>query len=136
MLFYRAINTDGCLKLAPTQAEAKKINKDYDSIDVPTDKPGLMEVLQDLLDRANTSSPDNDEPDELDASEETIRSKSNAPPAEAISPTVNILIDFVLNTATTEQTENIFAALGCRLKEISQELAAINAVQADEPAPF
>lgn len=56
MIFYRAVNTDGKLKLAPTKAAAKLINKEFDEFDVPTNQQGLMEVLQDLIDRAQGSS--------------------------------------------------------------------------------
>jgi hypothetical protein len=53
MLFYRAFDSEGKLKLAPTQEAARKINKDFDSWEFPTAKQEIMEVLQDLIDRAN-----------------------------------------------------------------------------------
>jgi hypothetical protein len=52
MLFYRAIDKDGKLKLAPTQEAARKINPQFDSWEFPTAKAEIQEVLQDLIDRA------------------------------------------------------------------------------------
>jgi hypothetical protein len=57
MLFYRAVDADGKLKLASTQEEARKINKDFDSWEFPTAKAEIREVLQDLIDRAQGTVP-------------------------------------------------------------------------------
>lgn len=52
MLFYRALDTDGKLQIRGTQGEITKINKDFDTWEFPTAKAEIMEVLQDLVDRA------------------------------------------------------------------------------------
>ena len=44
MIFYKANN-----QLYPTQADARAVNKNFEQIDVPTDKPGLMAFINDLL---------------------------------------------------------------------------------------
>ncbi len=131
MLFYRAVNAEGRLKLATTKVEAKKINKDYDSIEVPTDKPGLMEILQDLLDRA--------QPATSIELQHSLQEKPRPQPAPTTSPpltpSVDTFVDFVLDTASVSQVGRIFEALGSRFKEIVQELTAINSVQPDEEPP-
>ena len=49
MIFYLAGG-----KLAPTQAEAKAIDPNFVQHDVPTDKPGLMAYINNLMQAAST----------------------------------------------------------------------------------
>lgn len=51
MIFYHAIDADGRLHLAATQAEARIISKNFEQTDVPTDKPSLQKFVQDLYDQ-------------------------------------------------------------------------------------
>lgn len=46
MIFYLANN-----QLAGTQAEAKALDKNFEQVDVPTDKPGLMAYINELMGR-------------------------------------------------------------------------------------
>lgn len=52
MLFYRALDDQGKLQIRGTQGDIVKINKDFDTWEFPTAKAEIMEVLQDLVDRA------------------------------------------------------------------------------------
>lgn len=51
MIFYVALDTDGKHHLVTTQALASEVNKTFEQIDIPTDKPGLRDFVQGLLDR-------------------------------------------------------------------------------------
>lgn len=50
MIFYLATETTGRKVLFGTQVDAKKLDKNYGQIDVPVDKKGLMEAIQETLD--------------------------------------------------------------------------------------
>lgn len=54
MIFYLAL-VNGRRQLATTQVEAKKLSKDYQQIDIPTDKPGLQAAIQELLTEADNA---------------------------------------------------------------------------------
>ena len=49
MIFYVATNAEGQRTLCTTQAEAKAIDKDFAQLDIPTDKTGLRDAIQELL---------------------------------------------------------------------------------------
>ncbi len=49
MIFYLATDERGFRQLRKTQDEARKINKDFTKIDIPTDATGLMAAIQELL---------------------------------------------------------------------------------------
>lgn len=49
MLFYVAVNQKGFRQVCKTQAEAKAIDKDFIQLDIPTDKDGLRDAVQELL---------------------------------------------------------------------------------------
>jgi hypothetical protein len=61
MIFYIALDDAGHRQLCGTQADAKAINKNFEQIDIPTDKPGLMAFVQGLYDEANFVEPVDDE---------------------------------------------------------------------------
>lgn len=48
MIFYTAIADDGTTQLRGTQADARAVNKNFEQIDIPTDKAGLMAFVQEL----------------------------------------------------------------------------------------
>jgi hypothetical protein len=50
MQFYFAINDQGSTLIKATQADAREVNKEFTSVDIPTDKPGLMAWVQQMLD--------------------------------------------------------------------------------------
>lgn len=54
MIFYLAVDENGHQHLAGTQADARAINKDFEQIDIPTDKAGLMAYVQNLLNQPAT----------------------------------------------------------------------------------
>jgi hypothetical protein len=49
MIFYVATNPDGTRQLCTTQAEARAIDKEFQALDIHTDKPGLRDAIQELL---------------------------------------------------------------------------------------
>ena len=49
MIFYEAVDQEGYVHLVGTQADARAINKDFTQVDIPTDKTGLMNYVQQLL---------------------------------------------------------------------------------------
>jgi hypothetical protein len=53
MIFYLALDDVGFRQLRPTQAEAKAISKNFQQIDIPTDKAGLQAAVQELLTEAD-----------------------------------------------------------------------------------
>lgn len=55
MIFYLATDEQGFRKLRKTQDEARKINKDFAKIDIPTDATGLMSAIQELLTLADAA---------------------------------------------------------------------------------
>lgn len=46
MIFYKSKAEDGRMVISGTQAEARAVNKQFDQIDIPTDKAGLMAFAQ------------------------------------------------------------------------------------------
>lgn len=50
MIFYLAIETSGRKVLSGTQVDAKKLDKNFTQVDIPVDKKGLMEFIQESLD--------------------------------------------------------------------------------------
>ena len=52
MIFYLCQTPDGP-KLAPTQADAKALDRKFKQVDVPTDKANLMAYVNDLFAKAH-----------------------------------------------------------------------------------
>jgi hypothetical protein len=53
MIFYTATDADGRTHWEKTQADARAINKNFEQVDVPVDKPGLhvwLNVMQQKID--------------------------------------------------------------------------------------
>lgn len=48
MIFYVALDENGNKQLRGTQADARAVNRNFEQIDIPTDKAGLMAFVQDL----------------------------------------------------------------------------------------
>lgn len=57
MIFYLAVDAEGKTKLAGNQADAKALNKDFQQIDIPVDKTGLMAWIQQMLDETLNAAP-------------------------------------------------------------------------------
>jgi hypothetical protein len=51
MIFYVARNAAGARCLEGTQADAAKVNRVFVQLDIPTDKAGLRDFVQDLFDQ-------------------------------------------------------------------------------------
>lgn len=50
MIFYLATETTGRKVLCGTQVDAKRIDKDFEQVDIPVDKKGLQAFVQESLD--------------------------------------------------------------------------------------
>lgn len=50
MIFYLAIDNNNQTKIVGTQADAKALNPQFEQIDIPVDKAGLMAWIQQMLD--------------------------------------------------------------------------------------
>ncbi len=50
MIFYKAKAEDGHIVIAGTQADARAVNKQFEQIDIPTDKAGLLALAQSWCD--------------------------------------------------------------------------------------
>lgn len=57
MIFYIATDENGQRQLRGTQADAKAVNKNFEQVDIPTDKTGLMAYIQDLFTKIDGSAP-------------------------------------------------------------------------------
>lgn len=55
MIFYIANKATGGRQVCTTQAEAKSVDKEYVQLDIPTDKAGLRDAIQELLDLADAA---------------------------------------------------------------------------------
>lgn len=49
MIFYLAIDNNNQTKIVGTQADAKALNPQFEQIDIPVDKAGLMAWIQQML---------------------------------------------------------------------------------------
>lgn len=49
MIFYVALDENGHRQLRGTQADARAVNKQFEQIDIPTDKAGIMAYVQELF---------------------------------------------------------------------------------------
>lgn len=73
MIFYLAVDAEGKTKLAGNQADAKALNKDFQQIDIPVDKTGLMAWIQQMLDETlNAQGPVAAQPEAYPTDPETI----------------------------------------------------------------
>jgi hypothetical protein len=57
MIFYTALDERGHRQLRGTQADAKAVNRVFEQIDIPTDKPGLMAFVQGLYEQIDNAYP-------------------------------------------------------------------------------
>jgi len=57
MIFYLAVDAENNTKILGTQADAGKVNRDFQQIDIPVDKAGLMAWIQQMLDETLNAAP-------------------------------------------------------------------------------
>ena len=98
-----------------TQDEARKDGKGWALAEVPTDKAGLIDYLNDQLPVADEPSFDNvvplPPPILREADPKLVDAGKRIRTADAIE-------DFILNEATVAQVENIFSTIGARFAEL------------------
>jgi hypothetical protein len=136
MIFYLAVDAEGHTKILGTQADAGKVNKDYSQIDIPTDKSGLMNWVQQMLDELLNSQPQAPEnieiPDtaiELSDSipSEPVEEVKAAPKPAPMTPqlskilTVDYIQNWLIEDADQREIERIYNAIGCRIGEMLRE---------------
>lgn len=116
---------NGQARYERTQADAKRVAKELDAsfeqVEIPTDQQGLVIYLNDLAAEQRSlgrqagarqvEAPALDAAGKIDIPRATHRSQE--------SFTTDEIEDFILNRATTAQTENIFACLGTRFAELA-----------------
>jgi hypothetical protein len=116
MIFYRVNSTP--LRIVGTQVdarrEAREAKVDWEQTDVPTDKAGLMEFVNELLARMAPVQATLIDP---------MGEKEPVPTNVIVSPnlqrdfTADEIENFILDRATVAQVENIFSCLGTRFAE-------------------
>ena len=126
MKFYNPVDKDGRTVLCATKAEADKISKNYDTIEVKTDQGSLMAFAQEALDATHQLKLEL-EMAKADASSTTTSTRPvlplSAPTPSTPTPakTANEIEDFILHIASVAQIENLFACLGNRFAELAKQ---------------
>jgi hypothetical protein len=133
VIFYLAIDGADRTCIVGTQADAHKINQHFQQIDIPTDKAGLMDWVQQMLDETLNAC---DQPAEASKTEAELEYERQVAKAEAVKPvptiapmdpplgkilTVAYIQDWLLNDANQRQIERIYNAIGCRVGEILRD---------------
>ena len=88
MIFYIANKATGGRQVCTTQGEAKPIDKDYVQLDIPTDKAGLRDAIQELLDLADAAG--SIETQEAENVPESPQIEAQATPAPSGRPAVDM----------------------------------------------
>lgn len=55
MIFYIATDENGHRQLRGTQADARAVNKNFEQVDIPTDKGGLRDYIQNLFNQIDNT---------------------------------------------------------------------------------
>ena len=93
MIFYVATNKDGQRIVCKTQAEAKAVDRDFVQMDIPTDKDGLKDAVQELLSLVDAAHASNPTPE----SENTPHSPQIEPQAPSPAQTASQFREMVEN---------------------------------------
>ncbi len=130
MKFYLALDDQGRKQLRGTQDDIKLVNKkQFETVELPTDKAGLMELVQESFDtifelqgQINSSKFDasintTDIPKATGEFFEKATLRSS-PTSVQTAWTATEIEDFLLNKASVAQVENIFSCLGNRFAEM------------------
>lgn len=136
MIFYVALDAEGKHHLVTTQAEAGKINKTYETIDIPTDRAGILGVVRGLLDQVDsltgqvnslkhdasiapvTISVEADEDKAVAEFTARAATKALTKPVTVTVPITHLsIMEWLLDTATQAQVEQVFSAIGARWGE-------------------
>jgi len=124
MICYLVIASDGSTKIVGTQGEAKALNKDFQQIDIPTDKPGLIgwiqQMLDEILNNKTEQATDRDEQaptENVEDGADTRQAPSPEPEIRYLPPSQEALIHWIFDGASQGEIEKIFETLGCRFGE-------------------
>lgn len=111
MIFYLAIDSEGRTIIQSTQEAIKDINdKEYQKIDIPTDKTGLMAWVQQMLDETLNAQP----------APAVMEPPKPVPVSNPVLQKLNagFIQDWLIHDATQAEIERIYNAIGCRVGEI------------------
>lgn len=111
MIFYLAIDSEGRTIIQSTQEAIKDINdKEYQKIDIPTDKTGLMTWVQQMLDETLNAQP----------APAVMEPPKPVPVSNPVLQKLNagFIQDWFIHDATQAEIERIYNAIGCRVGEI------------------
>jgi hypothetical protein len=110
---------------AEAKAAAREAGQEWQKVEVPTDKPGLLAFL---------NQPPPVEPDEIAATAEPAPTRPGTCPAcdrsesaavrAAESQDLAAIVGFIFDGASPSQVESIFSALGTRFHELRKAAAA------------
>lgn len=107
---------------AGTQADAARLGKEdgarWEQIEVPTDKPGLLEFLNTRHVAATSPEPEPVPADAPAASAEPRAAHPRFAEQQGRHRTSDEIASFILDDATVAQVEDIFACVGTRVAEI------------------
>lgn len=130
MIFYVALDTNARHQLKTNQADAKEVNKHFEQIDIPIDKPGLQGFVQDLLDKVDDLTGQNNSlkfdatiaPATILVDPALLAGPSTPvvqPKAVSIQVPLNTqtIMEWLLDTASQAQVEQVFSAIGARWSE-------------------
>lgn len=121
MKLYLAPDPDtGKMTVCPTQEAAKKTNKHgVQSYEVPTDKPGLMAFAQDAIDQIfDLQGQIRSLQQDASIAPVTIDAPPPVPTKAQPTPlTTQTIMEWLLDTATQPQVEQVFSAIGARWGE-------------------
>jgi hypothetical protein len=87
MIFYLALDDEGRRQLRGTQADAKAVNRNFEQIDIPTDKAGLMAFVQELYNEIDNSGTHPGDPDLLAPEPEPVLDPRPVPVVETYTAT-------------------------------------------------
>lgn len=121
MKFYLAIDPEtGRKVLAPTQDKARVISKEFELFEISTDKDPLMQFAQEALDRIH----------DLEGQVNLLKHDAQiapvtieqAPVVQTPTPAITginlqSIMEWLLNTASQAQVEEVFSAIGARWGE-------------------
>lgn len=118
MIFYLAVDAEGKTKLAGNQIDAKALNKDFQQIDIPVDKTGLMAWIQQMLDETLNAPSQAMEANLQEATalmQEADAIINNEPSPETIDDVTDILYEFI----------GLGGGDGDTIKEYAERIAAL-----------
>lgn len=106
------------------KAQARERGCGWSPHDIPTDKGGIMEYVNSLMERASAQA-HIELTGTVEGHEKPAKASEPVDPSFAVhaakARTADEICDFILNEAKVFQVENIMAAIGTRIAELAKE---------------